>query len=283
MAQNAWMVPLDLDDSYTSWFVHKVLSNRKRGIGWLTVRRALIERDTGFWGNDSRSPSSIVYVREGDHELEAFGLLGPRSAIRWLVGLGRPVALMAPDSWSRSIRLRAGAFDWGEVASWMPGFYRRPHRPCTLSRRLKPADAEAFTEAAPEWALRCWPGFDVMIRRGCAMGVPFGNGFASLAWVLDQTESFDAIGVYTAPRYRQLGLARAAAAALIEHIISGRRKIPLWATSTMNVASQALAGSLGLTPRIFENVFRWPPHVAAPKTVAEATASAPSWISVDGR
>lgn len=284
MARHAWMVPLDLQNPYTEWLVHEFLASWKRGIGWLTLRRALIEGEAGFWGDRSRAPSSVVYLREGDHQVEAFGLLSPRPAVRWLASLGRPVALLAPEGWSKSVQLRVGAFEQSEVASWSPGFYRRPPwRSAVATRRLTSADLSAFAEAAPEWALRCWPDFESMISRGCAIGVPFGEGFASLAWVLDQTESFDAIGVYTAPRYRELGLARAAAGVLIEHIIRERRKIPLWAASTGNAASQTLARTLGLTPRVFETVFRWPPRSEASQAVEAPAAAGSSWMPGDDR
>lgn len=284
MAQHAWMVPLDLKDSATMWLMNEILSNRKRGMTWLTLRHALIEQDSRFWGNDPKSPSSIVYIREGDHELEVFGLLSPRPAVRWLVSLGRPVALVASQSWVKAVQIRAGAFDWGEIASWMPGFNRGMPRPsAVVTRRLTLADSCAFANATPEWALRCWRDFDAMIGRGCAIGVPFGKEFASVAWIFDGTESFDAIGVHTLPRFRQLGLARAAASALVEHIIAVRRKIPLWATSTRNSASLALARSLGFTPRVVEPVFRWPPHTGVTRMFGDPATALSSWIAGDDR
>ena len=44
---------------------------------------------------------------------------------------------------------------------------------------------------------------------GSAFGVPHrnANGFAALAWVFDQNPYFAAVGVYTPPRFRRLGLA----------------------------------------------------------------------------
>ena len=108
---------------------------------------------------------------------------------------------------------------------------------------------------------------------GAGFGVPYGDGFAALAWIFDQSAGFDAIGVFTAPRYRRLGLARAAAAALISHIARRRRKVPLWSTTPDNDASLALARSLGFTAQATEALLRWPPRprpAALPQPSEEA-------------
>src|SRR6185312_7337820 len=150
MARVSWMVPLDLQNAYTVWLVHEFLSNLKRGIGWLTLRRALIEREPGFWGDSPTSPSSVVYMREGDCQVEAFGLFSPRPAVRWLAALERPVALLAPAGWAKAVRVRAGPADRAEVVSWVPGFYKpNLSRPVIPTRRLNLADAEAFAASSP--------------------------------------------------------------------------------------------------------------------------------------
>jgi RimJ/RimL family protein N-acetyltransferase len=267
------MVPLDLRDSYTFWLVDIYASSLKRGIGWLTVRHALLARLPGFWGDRERSPYSVIYVREGDGKAEAFGLLNPHPAVGWLLAQGRPFTLLAPDEeWEDEVALEIDPIDRGEIVSWLPGFYRRTVTEKTANvRRLTHDDAAVFQSSAPPWALRCWPSFDSIIGRGAVFGVPFGDTFASLAWVIDRTESYDAIGVYTAPRFRNLGLARAAASALVEHIIHQRRKVPLWAASAANQASTALARSVGFTPRVTEVVYHWPPFAPAIRESAETT------------
>ena len=98
-----------------------------------------------------------------------------------------------------------------------------------------------------------------LIAHGAGFGVPHGRGFAALAWVFDQAGDFDAIGVSTVPRFRRLGLGRAAASALIMHILQWRGKVPLWSTTPDNAASQALANSLGLSLAVTESLLRWGP------------------------
>src|SRR5437764_235966 len=144
------MVPLDslAVRSLRSWL------GEPTGPGLLALHHALTYQRPGLWGDHARVPRSVVLVREGDDQLEAFG---------------------------------------------------------------------------------------------AGYGVPHGPGFAALAWVFDQSAGFDSIGVYTVPRYRRLGLGRAAAAALITHIARRRGKIPLWSTTPDNDASLALAASLGFT------------------------------------
>ena len=81
------------------------------------------------------------------------------------------------------------------------------------------------------------------------------------------------MSVFTVPRYRRLGLARAAAAALVGHIASRRHKVPLWSTTPDNDASLALARSLGFTSQVTEALVRWPPRprpIALPQPSAEA-------------
>jgi hypothetical protein len=269
------MVPLDARHADDAWCILDVLSRRGRGIGWVTLRRALLDGRRGLWADDAIDPCSVVFVREGGERVEAFGMGAPNPAVGWLVGLDRPVALVAPGDWDEAVRARAPEVALGKVVTWVPGPFRHPPGPPrAATRRLTARDADAFAASAPDWALRNWPTFESLLGHGAAFGVPFGAGFASLAWVFDQTESFDALGAHTAPRYRGLGLARAAASALVEHVIRDRRKIPLWAASPANQPSEALARSLGFTPRVTEPLFLWPPSPEPePAAVGQAVSS----------
>jgi len=83
--------------------------------------------------------------------------------------------------------------------------------------------------------------FPQLIEHGAAFGVPYGDGFASLAWTFDESARFDSIGIFTVPKFRRLGLARASATALMGHIVYRRKKSPLWSTTAENPASQKLA------------------------------------------
>jgi GNAT superfamily N-acetyltransferase len=125
---------------------------------------------------------------------------------------------------------------------------------------LTAADAAPFAASAPPWALRGWGSFSSLVAFGAAFGVPHGLGFASLAWVFDQSAGFDSIAVFTVPRYRRLGLGRASASALISHIARRRGKVPLWSTPPDNVGSIALAHALGFTDQVTESLIRWPPR-----------------------
>jgi GNAT superfamily N-acetyltransferase len=130
-------------------------------------------------------------------------------------------------------------------------------------RALLASDAAGFAAAAPAWALRGWGTFSALVAFGAGFGVPHENSFASLAWVFDQSAGFDAIAVYTVPRYRRLGLGKAAASALIGHIARRRHKVPLWSTPPENEASIGLAKALGFTAGATETLVRWPPRGAA--------------------
>ena len=127
-------------------------------------------------------------------------------------------------------------------------------------RRLGADDRGAFAEGAPAWALRGWGTYSALIAGGAAFGVAHGGGFAALAWVFDASHRHDALAVHTAPLFRNLGLGRAVASALIAHAVRDRGKFPLWSTAPENLASVALATSLGLSVGAVQTLLRWPPR-----------------------
>jgi GNAT superfamily N-acetyltransferase len=251
----------------------------------------------------------VVLVREGDEQLEAFGAGEPEPAVGWLASQDRAVSLVAPPSWREALGTRAGPTEETVIETWtidpfdltMNTMFDSPEsqaasgssraagsasksKPAAGSesapaRRLAPtgplvaSDAAAFAATAPAWALRGWGTYSGLIAFGAAFAVPHGNTFASLAWIFDQSAGFDAMGVYTVPRYRRLGLARAAASALISHIARRRRKVPLWSSPTDNEASLGLAQVLGFTAQASEALIRWPPRprpAALPQPSKEA-------------
>jgi RimJ/RimL family protein N-acetyltransferase len=242
---------------------HRALSwvGSDEGPGVLALRHALIHGRPGVWGDDPDDPRSVVLVREGDGAHEAFAAGRPEPAAVWLAGQERPVALLAPEDWEPSIRAEVGPVARAEVQTWFDPPPRPPGGPGPAigSRRLTRDDGDAFARSAPPWALRSWGSFPALVRHGAAFGVPHSAGFAALAWVFDQTTRFDAVGAYTEPRFRRLGLGRAAASALLAHILSERHKAPLWSTRADNLASRALAESLGFSDRVDEILLSWPP------------------------
>jgi GNAT superfamily N-acetyltransferase len=282
------MVPLDplAVRSLRSWL------GEPDGPRVLALHHALAYQRPGLWGDHARVPRSVVLVREGDDQLEAFGEGEPEPAVAWLAGQGRPVSLVAPATWREALDTRVGAIEQAAIETWTidpfdlamttmfdapepdprparapasraaPGPEPAAPRRLVATRPLITSDAAAFAAVAPVWALRGWGTFSSLVAFGAGFGVPHGNTFAALAWVFDQSSGFDSIGVYTVPRYRRLGLARAAASALVSQIARRRRKIPLWSTPPENEASLGLARSLGFTAQATEALVRWPPRSA---------------------
>jgi GNAT superfamily N-acetyltransferase len=290
------MVPLDplAVRSLRSWL------GEPSGPGVLALHHALAYQRPGVWGDHARVPRSVVLVREGDEQLEAFGAGEPEPAVGWLASQARAVSLVAPPRWREALGTRVGPVEEGIIETWTidpfdltmstmfdspepqaaPGSSRvarsgsgsgsgpkpGPKSESAPARRLAPtrplvaSDAAAFAAVAPPWALRGWGTYSGLIAFGAAFAVPHGSTFAALAWIFDQSAGFDAIGVYTVPRYRRLGLARAATSALISHIARRRRKVPLWSSPADNEASLELARSLGFTAQASEALIRWPPR-----------------------
>jgi RimJ/RimL family protein N-acetyltransferase len=229
------------------------------GPGLLALRHALAYRRPGLWGDRPGSPRSVVLVREGDGGLEAFGAGEAEPAVGWLVGHLRAFTLQAPDDWLDAVTARLAGVEFEEVETWSGP--RDAAAGPVATRRLTFVDAEAFARSAPTWGLRGWRTYPELVTHGVAFGVPHGQGFAALAWVFDQADPYAALGTYTAPRYRRLGLGRAAASALVRHLVERRGKIPLWSTPVRNAPSRALAESLGFSPRTTETLARWSPKI----------------------
>jgi GNAT superfamily N-acetyltransferase len=204
-------------------------------------------------------------IRPGDGQYEAFGAGAAEPAVSWLAKRPGPIALLAPDSWTEAIHASVGSLEQGRVqARFRPG--PPPSLPAPLSiriRRLQAEDHARFMAVAPSWAMRGWDSPTELIEQGTAFGVPFGEGFVAISWILEQDHSIDLIGVHVAARYRRLGLGRAVASVLVNHVILERRKCPLWVAADENLASRALARRLGFSLMFQETLLRWPPADAA--------------------
>ena len=89
-----------------------------------------------------------------------------------------------------------------------------------------------------------WESADAFLSGG--VGYCVTNGEHPAAWAFSAAVSADEIdiGVETAEEFRRLGLASAAAAAMIRHTLSVGKK-PVWACHSENAASKRLALRLG--------------------------------------
>jgi GNAT superfamily N-acetyltransferase len=238
------------------------------GPGLLALRHALEFRPAWLWGDGSSSPRSIVLIREGDDQLEAFGAGAPEPAVGWLTAHQRRFTLHAPETWLAAVVGTVGEVDQDDVEIWSleraaVEKARAPGR--VVTQRLTSSHSRAFRAAAPAWALRGWRSYASLVKHGAVFGAPQAHAdeFLALAWIFEQAGPFDAIAVCTAPHYRRLGLARGTVAALIEQIVGHRRRIPLWYVAPGNEPSRALARSLGFEQTSSEPLLRWPPKGAA--------------------
>ena len=238
---------------------------RPREPALLALYHALEYGRPGLWGDDPSTPESVVLVREGDDQIEAFGAGNPEPAAGWLAGQGRAGTLLAPASWHDAVAARVGPVEPARVetrslVAFDPARASLPTRPAVPLVPLTLEDAAGFVGSAPAWALRGWGSYPELIAHGAGFGVRGEGGFVALAWTFDGAGHFDAVGVHTAPRFRRLGLGRAVASALIAHIVRRRGRIPLWSTTPGNAASRALARSLGFSSGTSELLLRWPPR-----------------------
>jgi hypothetical protein len=220
----------------------------------VALHHALMFRRPGLWADNPRRPRSVVLLRRGAAHWEAYASGDPEPAAAWLARRRAPVALLAPEGWAEVVEaiapgpIRRAALP----VRFLSEGAARPAAAHIPTRAVAPAAATAFAASLPPWALRAWDSPEECLARGAAVGVPYRDGFAALAWITESDRHFDALGVWTDPRYRRLGLGRAAAAALIDQVLGPRRKDPLWATTAENAASKALADSLGFTLELDE-------------------------------
>lgn len=243
-------------------------------IGRLSLRHALARRRPGLWGDHPTRPCSVIWMCEGPDRREAFAGGAAAPALAWLGRQPGTLAMVAPDEWEWEIE---EAFAEIEKASVITRRYRpidlgpdrlptrwRDHPPvsCATVRRLGAGDRAGFLAVAPSWGLRGWGRYETLLERGAAFGVGVGNQLASVAWTDATDGRYEGVGVATLPRYQRLGLGRAAAAALIRHLLVERATTPLWAASAENAASLGLATSLGLVASISETLLRCTLQVA---------------------
>jgi RimJ/RimL family protein N-acetyltransferase len=251
------MVPLDAvaAEHVRAWL------GEPQSPGLLDLYQALADHRQGLWGDDPRTPRSVVLVREGTHQLEAFGAGAVEPAAGWLCRHeGRTVALLAPREWWDAIELRVERVERVEVVTLaVEASDFRPASSAVVTRRLTAKDSAAFlaSEIAPEWALSGWRTFRDLAERGAGYVVPFGVGCAAVSWIYSQAGPYEAIGVATAARYRRLGLGKAVASALVAEILEDRGKIPIWTSTPENAASLATAEALGFSAVASETCLRW--------------------------
>ena len=85
---------------------------------------------------------------------------------------------------------------------------------------------------------------DVILYNGCYV-IRVGGEPVSWAWTADESEQAAELAVETDPDYRQRGYARQAVAAWATHVL-GEGKVAFYSHEVGNIASEALARSLGV-------------------------------------
>lgn len=241
-------------------------------VGLLALRHGLRHHSSELWADNPAALQTLLLVRDGDGQIEAFGAGAPEPAVRWLVERNAAVALAAPEPWRPAVEITVRGWQTGTVITFIDRTLgsNTHNAPRAAVRRLTADDETGFSAAAPDWALGGWRTFRALIAGGAAFGVPQGGGFAALAWILDETDRFDALAVFTAPEFRRLGLSRASATVLIDHVRKIRGKIPLWSASVENRASLDVAASLGFVPAATETILRWPAQTPLDMAVGAA-------------
>lgn len=225
----------------------------------VALRHAAIHGRPVLWGDHPRRPTFAARLREARPRREVIAAGDPDAAVARLAAWsgGLPIALAAPPSWGVAL---PGQIARATIRTWRLAADARPVASSARVRRLGLADASAFRAGAEGWAARSWGDLATLMGWGAAYGVPLGPGFAALAWVFESDARFAKLAAATRPRYRRLGLGRAAAVALIGEVVASGR-VPLWTAAAENRASAALARSLGFASPVDEDLLLWTPDL----------------------
>ena len=252
------MIPLGIEatDAVLNWGdgLHRTVA----------LHHAAIHGRPGLWGDDRVRPSSVVWLRDGGDQWDAFGAGFAGPALAWLErnATGRPVVLAAPPSWDEIVQARfsqSRRVQTRSIQIWLRPEPEPRRETVAGVRRLDLDDAEAFLAVAPPWALRAWGDFANLLDHGAAFGAPGRSGLGAVAWVVESDHHLDKLGVATDLRFHRLGLGHAVGSALLDEVEFERNRHPLWVVNPANLASIGLARSLGFSTRISETLLRWEP------------------------
>ena len=227
-----------------------------------------LQRGQPVWVDHAESPRCLVMERLAQSEREVFatGELG-RAVLAWLSTMRGPLVLAAPPGWMQPLSNAFKASEARRLLVFEAPEGSRPWLEPSTQRRVKvrrPArtgealawDVQAFEHLVPTWGWRSWQSPMACLVEGQAVLVPYRHQLVSAAWVVEDDGQRAALGVFTDPRYRQLGLATAAVSALLRDRRLRHRE-PFWFTGPDNAVSAHLATRLGLTRKRSEGLLAW--------------------------
>jgi len=110
--------------------------------------------------------------------------------------------------------------------------------------RVRRATAHDFGWSGAVRPAEFWPDADAFLAGGGGWVAEVDGAAAALAFAAFRTGDDVELGIETAPAHRRRGLARAAAAAMIDDLLRAGRT-PVWACREENAGSVRLAESLG--------------------------------------
>jgi GNAT superfamily N-acetyltransferase len=110
--------------------------------------------------------------------------------------------------------------------------------------RMRPATAAEFAWEGTVRPTDFWPDAETFLARGGGWVAEVDGVAAALAFAAFTRGGEVELGIETAPGFRRRGLARAAAAAMVDDLVRAGRT-PVWACREDNTGSLRLARSLG--------------------------------------
>lgn len=212
----------------------------------------------GFWADRRTHPSCLVlWIPAEDGSRSLFAAGKPDPAISWLADQPGRFRLMAPSGWAQPLSKRVVGLEPSRtVVRFRPDTAPLP-APALKATRVRPSSSKRFETVVPAWAWRSWGTPRACLEQGAAYALFQNSKIAACAWIVEEDDLIAGVGVFTAERFRKLGLGRAVTATLLGHLSKRRHRCPLWATTSGNEASIALAASLGFSLPCDELVVSW--------------------------
>jgi len=212
--------------------------------GMQAVHTLLRLPDAVAYCDDWEQPR-VVGVARGDHLI----LAGDAKAQRWIefvASLSFAGFIQAPPAFLPGLKqIDAGVLVWPRVSfvldSTPPPLASSPD---SRIRGMHPGDAAALIKIGQPWLWKFWRDAEDFCRIGVGYVALVDGVAVSIASIFSESERYADLAVATHPAFRSKGYSTAAAHALCQDIVA-KNRVPVWNTSTDNLASIAISHKLG--------------------------------------
>jgi len=197
----------------------------------------------------------VVAVACGDDLI----LAGDAKAQRWIefvASLSFAGFIQAPPAFLPGLKqIDAGVIVWPRVNFVLDGALASlTSAPGGKVRKVHPGDAAALEKIGQPWLWKYWRDAEDFCRTGVGYVALVDGEAVSIASIFTESERYADLAVATHPAFRGKGYSTAAAHALCQNVLA-KGRVPVWNTSTDNLASIAISRKLGFREKPAEPLY----------------------------